>query len=117
MNCTTQAKRTVLLRTTFDGRPAPGGVFDKPSCHFLKKCKKENAGRHPRQDALGGIDESVVEQLRRLDCVAIWLELADGSRYRCPFEVFLANSFAVAWKDARFSDRRLYLASHHWEEA
>ena len=106
-----------MLQTTYSGKEAPGGVFDSWSRHYLKKCKKENAGKHPHRDAYGGLDEGVVEQLRQLDCAAVWLELSDGRRYRCDFEVFVANSFAVAWKDGRFSDRRLYLDAHHWEDA
>lgn len=117
MNSTTQtAPRTIMLRTAYGGKEAPGGVFDTWSRHYLKKCKKENAGKHPHRDALGGFDESVVEQLRQLDCAAVWLELSDGRRYRCDFGTFAAHSFKVNWRDGRFPPRH-YLDAYHWEEA
>ena len=82
----------------------------------MKKCKKENAGRHPYRDALGGVDKSVFEQLHQLGCVVMWLELSDGRRLRCPFEVFAAYSFRVDWRDGRFPPRH-YLDASYWEEA
>lgn len=115
MHHNTSEPNVVALKTTFGGRPAPGGLFNTENRHYWKLCKHRNAGRHPHRDALGGIDEPVLEELHALDCQAIWLELADGRRYHCPFGVFAAYAFKVDWKDVRFPPR-YYLGESYWEE-
>jgi len=101
------------LKTTYDGREAPGGSFDHKTRIYTKKINSPQGGRHPRTGDLGGIDSIVVEKLKALRCEVIHLQLQNLERHFIPFPSFLEKGYEIRWRDGRFPPR-WYCPSVHW---
>ncbi len=103
----------IKLLTTFNGRPAPGGMFDPTTKTYYKACRSRNGGQHPHRFDLGGIDDPIVQRLKTLDCQKIVLELPGGT-FEIPFQTFLENAYSQRWNDPRFTHARWYCQARHW---
>ena len=103
----------IKLLTTFNGKPAPGGLFDPTTKTYTKACRSQNGGQHPHRYDLGGIDDPIVERLKELSCNKIILELP-GATYEIPFEKFLEYGYSQKWNDTRFPNPRWYCQARHW---
>ena len=103
----------IKLLTTFNGKPAPGGLFDPTTKTYTKACRSQNGGQHPHRYDLGGIDAPIVERLKELSCNKIILELP-GATYEIPFKKFLENGYLQKWNDPRFPNPRWYCQARHW---
>ena len=101
------------LMTIFNGRPAPGGLFDPTTKTYVKACRSQNGGQHPHRYDLGGIDAPIVERLKTLGCKTVILELPSGT-FEIPFEKFLENGYPQKWNDPRFPSARWYCQARHW---
>ncbi len=105
---------SILLYTTFNGKPVIGGSYNPLKRLYVKKCKHVNAGKHPHKCAYGGIDDDIIQQLEQHGCRTMQLCLADGTVLFIRFEVFKAQGFSVNWRDPRFGPR-WYAPSHLWD--
>ena len=103
----------IKLLTTFNGKPAPGGLFDPTTKTYTKACRSQNGGQHPHRFDLGALDAPIVERLKELSCNKIILELP-GATYEIPFKKFLENGYPQKWNDARFPHARWYCQARHW---
>lgn len=104
----------IRLMTSFDGKPAPGGLYDPISKKYIKACRKANAGFHPHKYALGGFDDPVIQKLIELGCQQIQLEIATGV-YTIPFQTFLEHGFSQRWRDTRYHFPRWYCPIDKWQ--
>ncbi|MGI6784148.1 MAG: hypothetical protein ACOX5A_07950 [Aminivibrio sp.] len=105
----------VMLQTSYNGRPAPGGIYNPKTGHYVKACKNPAAGKHPYRLSFGGIDDLILEELKRLGCRTMTLKLGDGATYHTDFNTFKENAFPIRWKDPRFTGGpRWYLDGQHW---
>ena len=104
----------IRLMTTFNGKPAPGGLYDPISKKYIKACGKANAGFHPHKYALGGFDDPVIQKLTELGCQQIQLEIATGV-YTISFQTFLGHGFLQRWKDPRYHFPRWYCPLDKWQ--
>lgn len=103
----------IKLMTSFDGKPAPGGLFDPVTAIYYKACRSFNGGQHPHHFDLGGIDAPVIQKLKALGCQKIVLELP-GATYEISFSDFLRNAYPVTWNDPRFPYARWYCPAVRW---
>ena len=103
----------IKLLTTFNGKPATGGLFDPTTATFYKSCRSLNGGQHPHRLDLGGLDAPVVERLKSLKCEKVILEIP-GATYEIPFKKFLENGYPQKWNDTRFPHARWYCQARHW---
>ena len=103
----------IKLLTTFNGKPAPGGLFDPTTKTYTKACRSQNGGQHPHRYDLGGIDDPIVERLKELSCNKIILELPGGT-FEIPFQIFLEYGYPQKWNDTRFPHARWYCQALHW---
>ena len=103
----------IKLLTTFNGKPAPGGLFDPTTAIFYKACRSLSGGQHPHRPDLGGLDSPVVERLIAFRCEKIVLEIP-GASYEIPFERFLEYGYSQRWNDPRFPNPRWYCQARHW---
>lgn len=103
----------IRLTTTFNGRPAPGGMFDEGTNTYIKVCRSHNGGQHPHRYDLGGIDDPIIQRLKTMNCQEIILELPGGT-YVISFRDFLENGYSQRWNDPRFSFSRWYCQARHW---
>ena len=104
----------IQLRTYFNGKPAPGGLFDVSTRTYIKACRSLNGGHHPHKPDLGAIDNQILNELRNLRCKVIQLELPDGT-FRISFQDFLEHAYSVKWNDPRFKYARWYCPIQNWE--
>ena len=103
----------IQLTTTYNGKPAPGGVFDTDTNTYLKICRARNAGFHPYRRDVGGIDAPVIEYLKEHNCVQIEIHNAAGV-FCISFADFLKYGYSQKWKDTRFQDARHYCPAKFW---
>lgn len=103
----------IRLMTTFNGKPAPGGLYDPTTATFYKSCRSLSGGQHPHRYDLGGLDSPVVERLKNLKCKKVVLEIP-GATYEIPFEKFLEKGYPQKWSDTRFPHARWYCQARHW---
>lgn len=103
----------IRLMTTFNNRPAPGGLLDLQTGIYYKSCRSLNGGQHPHRYDLGGIDAPIVERLKSLRCKKIVLEIP-GATYEILFERFLACGYPQKWNDTRFPYPRWYAPASVW---
>jgi hypothetical protein len=103
----------IRLMTSFNGKPAIGGLFDPTTAIFYKACRSLSGGQHPHRPDLGGLDSPVVERLIAFRCEKIVLEIP-GASYEIPFERFLENGYPQKWNDTRFPHARWYCQARHW---
>ena len=103
----------IKLLTTFNGKPAPGGLFDPTTKTYTKACRSQNGGQHPHRYDLGGIDDPIIKRLAELACQKIVLELPGGT-FEIPFQVFLEYGYSQRWNDPRFPNPRWYCQARHW---
>ena len=103
----------IKLMTTFNGRPAPGGMFDPTTKTYYKACRSQNGGQHPHRYDYGGIDDPIVQRLKALECKIIILELPGGT-FEIPFQIFLKCGYSQRWNDPRFTHARWYCQARHW---
>lgn len=108
-----------MLMSSFNGRPAPGGIFEESTKTFRKQLPSR-AFYWPLRAY--PIDEPIVQQLRNLQCETVALDVIDSDgcaeSYSVKFDVFLEKSKLVDWPskgDPRFPVRR-YLALEFWHE-
>ena len=105
---------SILLYTTFNGKPVVGGSYNPSKRFYVKKIKNNpNAGKHPHKPAYGGIDEDVIQQLDQHGCWMMKLVLADGTELFIRYSIFKAQGFSVNWRNPRFGPR-WYAPSHLW---
>ena len=103
----------IKLLTSFNGEPAPGGLFDPTTKTYTKACRSQNGGQHPHRYDLGGIDDPIIKRLAELACQKIVLEIP-GASYEIPFERFLEYGYSQRWNDHRFPNPRWYCQARHW---
>lgn len=103
----------IKLATVFNGRPAPGGLFDPTTKTYTKACRSQNGGQHPHRYDLGGIDDPIIKRLAELACQKIVLELPGGT-FEIPFQIFLEYGYPQKWNDTRFPHARWYCQARHW---
>lgn len=103
----------IKLLTTFNGKPAPGGLFDPTTKTYTKACRSQNGGQHPHRYDLGGIDDPIIKRLAELACQKIVLELPGGT-FEIPFQIFLEYGYPQKWNDTRFPHARWYCQARHW---
>jgi hypothetical protein len=103
----------IKLMTTFDGRPAPGGLYDTVTGTYYKACRSQNGGQHPHRFDLGALDAPIVERLKNLECQKIVLELP-GDTFEISFADFLKQGYTQTWNDPRFPFERWYCQARHW---
>ena len=101
------------LMTSFNGKPAPGGLFDPTTKTYTKACRSQNGGQHPHRYDLGGIDDPIIKRLAELACQKIVLELPGGT-FEIPFQIFLEYGYSQRWNDPRFPNPRWYCQARHW---
>lgn len=102
------------IMSTFDGSPVVVGRFDEKSRSFLNIVKA--ADRFRTHDAYG-FDEPALEELKKLGCLEIELQIAGGSRYRIDFPTFLKQARRIDWPkrgESRFP-ARLYVPMSFWQ--
>ena len=109
--------KAVNLETTFDGGPAPGGSYYPESRHYVKKCNKAGAGRHPHGCGLGGIDDDIFRELISRDCLTIELQLPGEPPRYAAFKDLIQEGVSVRWRDPRFPGPRRYLRESFWCES
>lgn len=109
--------KAVELHTTFDGGPARGGNFYPDSRHYVKKCNKPGAGRHPHGGGLGGIDDDIFRELIERDCLTIELQLPGEPPRYAAFKDLIQEGVSVRWRDPRFPGPRRYLKENFWHES
>jgi len=117
--CKNYESTNEMLMSSFNGRPAPGGIFEE-STRIYRKQLPCRAFFWPLKSY--PIDAPIVEQLKNLGCEMLVLEVIknDGcsERYSVKFDVFLEKSTLVDWPqkgDPRFPVRR-YLPLEFWEK-
>lgn len=103
----------IRLMTSFNGKPAIGGLFDPTTKTYTKACRSQNGGQHPHRYDLGGIDDPIIKRLAELACQKIVLELP-GATYEILFKKFLENGYPQKWNDPRFPHARWYCQARHW---
>ena len=101
------------LKTTYNGREAPGGSFDRKTRIYTKKINSPQGGRHPRTGDLGGIDSDIIQKLKALRCEVLYLQLFRQERHFIPFSVFMEKGYEIHWRDERFPPR-WYCPSVYW---
>ena len=104
----------IRLMTTFNGKLAPGGLFNASTRTYIKACRSLNGGRHPHKPDLGAIDNLIMNNLRNMRCKVVQLELPDGT-FRISFQDFLEHAYSVKWNDPRFKYPRWYCPIQYWE--
>ena len=115
MDYNTKTSKSIMLMTSFKGRPAPGGTFNEGTGRYTKVCKDPAAGQHPAILAFGGIDNDILEALKRRGCRTMTLKLGDGTTYHTTFKAFVENAVCVKWKDPRYPPGgRWYLDGKFW---
>lgn len=115
MNDSTGKPKSIMLMTTYKGGPAPGGTYNEETGRYVKVCKDPAAGKHPAILAFGGVDDGVLEELKRRGCRTMTLKLGDGATYHTTFKTFAENAICVNWKDPRYPPGgRWYLDGQFW---
>lgn len=113
LNCEKHTTSQPIM-STFDGSPLVVGRFDEKSRSFLNIVKAVD--RFRTHDAYG-FDEPAVEELKKLGCLEIDLQIAGGSRYRIDFHTFLKQARRIDWPkrgETRFP-ARLYVPMSFWQ--
>lgn len=104
----------LTIPTTFNNRPAPGGQFDTDTKTYVKVCRAENAGFHPYNPHLGGIDSNVIEIIKLYGCQSMKICTARGD-FKISFNDFMKYGYKQKWKDSRFPYPRYYCPIRFWE--
>ncbi len=102
------------IMSTFDGSPVVVGRYDEKSRSFLNIVKASD--RFRTHDAYG-FDEPAVEELKKLGCLEIELQIAGGNRHRIDFQTFLKQARRIDWPkrgETRFP-ARLYVPMSFWQ--
>ena len=80
--------------STFDGSPVVVGRYNEEYRSFLNIVKESD--RFRTHDAYG-FDEPAVEELKKLGCLEIELQITGGNRYRIDFQTFLKQARRIDW--------------------
>ncbi len=102
------------IMSTFDGSPLVVGRYDEKSHSFVNIAKASD--RFRTHDAYG-FDEPAVEELKKLGCLEIELQIAGGNRHRIDFQTFLKQARRIDWPkrgETRFP-ARLYVPMSFWQ--
>ncbi len=102
------------IMSTFDGSPVVVGRYNEKSHSFLNIVKA--ADRFRTHDAYG-FDEPAVEELKKLGCLEIELQIAGGNRHHIDFQTFLKQARRINWPkrdEPRFT-ARLYVPMSFWQ--
>jgi len=109
-----------MLQSSFNGRPAPGGIFEASTRTYRKKLPSR-AFYWPLRAY--PVDEPIVQQLKELRCEVVVLEVIKSNgfkeTYKVDFQNFLKKSSLVDWSqkgDHRFPVRR-YLPLEFWQKS
>jgi hypothetical protein len=102
------------IMSTFDGSPVVVGRYDEKSRSFLNIVKASD--RFRTHDAYG-FDEPAVEELKKLGCLEIELQITGGNRYRIDFQTFLKQARRIDWtkRDKPRFPARLYVPMSFWQ--
>lgn len=102
------------ILSTFDGHPVMVGRFDATKSCFFKSVKPSD--RFETHNAYG-FDEPAVEELKKLGCLEIELQIVGGDRYQIDFHTFLKQARRIDWPkrgEHRFP-ARLYVPMSFWQ--
>lgn len=107
-----------MLMSSFNGKPAPGGVFSPITRTFCKRVG-EKAFYWPEKAY--PVDEPIVKKLKELECQTMLMVVIkkDDSceTFKVDFNTFLEKSTKINWPlrgDNRFPVRR-YLSMDYWK--
>jgi len=108
-----------MLMSSFNGKPAPGGIFD-PATRIY--CKRIGEKAYYWPEKAYPVDQPVVNKLQELECQTMLMVVVkkDNSceTFQVNFNYFLKNSRKIDWPlrgDNRFPVRR-YLSLSCWEK-
>ncbi len=110
-----EVPKSIVLKSSFDGRPCFAGVYYEGTKTYLKKLKRNSLYWSLKSYP---IDDLVLEELTKLGCNTLVIQVSDtGDRYSIAFDTFIAHAQSIDWskKDPRFP-LRWYCPLDYWRK-